>query len=62
MTKPTPIERKCSICIYWHKIPNNECGQCRIDPPRADRDGDSYFPYTGTDCWCGGFERIGNGK
>ena len=54
--------RRCDGCHYWQRVgtrvkADKPYGDCRLNPPVLDFEGDSVWPTTEDDDWCGHFER-----
>jgi len=44
--------RRCKNCAAWERIGNSVKGECRINPPMANKEGDAVWPKPHEDKWC----------
>ena len=54
------MKRKCGTCEYWDKpsvIDKEETNECRRYPPVKLKNGETEFPETYFNDWCGEYKR-----
>lgn len=52
---------RCEDCRFWERyLDDDPCGVCRIRRPLIDDDGDTIWPETHENDWCGEFQAKGD--